>query len=160
MKREHLNESTARHIYDIRLNQYGPYNIRYDRSGRSVILYGNRGHVSVLNCHEIAMNFEIHLNETIRDATFLHNDSMFALAQEKHVYFYDDTGAEIHKLDNHIEPFAVQFLPYHWLLASIGRSGYLMYTDISTGYFVSKHSTRLVFKVEPLLWKPPLESVK
>lgn len=143
LKYKHLNEGNARQIFDLKLDQYGPYGMSYDRSGRSGILYGRRGHVALMNCQQLSLSCEMHLNETIRDATFLHNDSMFALAQKKHVYIYDDNGAEIHHMDDHHDPFALQFLPYHWLLASIGRTGYLQYTDTSMGKFVSSHRTRL-----------------
>lgn len=143
LKHKHLSENNARQIFDLRLHQYGPYGMSYDRSGKMGILYGKRGHISLMDCQELSLGCEFHLNETVRDATFLHNDSMFALAQKKHVYIYDDNGAEIHKLENHTDPFALQFLPYHWLLASVGRTGYLMYTDTSTGNFVSKHRTRM-----------------
>ena len=143
LKHKHLSENNARHIFDLNLSQYGPYGMSYDRSGKMGILYGKRGHISLMDCQLLSLGCEFHLNETVRDATFLHNDTMFAIAQQKHVYIYDNNGAEIHKLDHHMDPFALQFLPYHWLLASIGRTGYLMYTDTSTGSFVSKHRTRL-----------------
>ncbi len=53
--------------------------------------------------------------------------TMFAVAQRKAVYIYDETGMELHCLRNHVEPFRLQFLPYHFLLASVGRTGYLKY---------------------------------
>ena len=69
--------------------------------------------------------------------------TLFAAAQTGHVYIYDNHGTEIHKLSDHTDPFALQFLPYHWLLASVGRGGWLKYQDTSTGALVSKHRTRL-----------------
>jgi len=143
LKHKHLSENNARQIFDLRLENYGPYGMSYDRSGKMGVLYGKRGHISLMNCQELSLDCEFHLNEIVRDATFLHNDNMFALAQKKHVYIYDNKGAEIHKMENHTDPHALQFLPYHFLLASIGRAGYLMYTDTSTGNFVSKHRTCL-----------------
>ena len=143
LKYKYLSENNAKQIFDLTLEQYGPYGMSYDRSGKCGLLYGKRGHVSILNCQQLSLNCEMNVNEIVRDATFLHNDSMFALAQKKHVYIYDDTGAEIHHMEGHQDPFALQFLPYHWLLASIGRAGYLTYTDTSTGQFISKHRTRL-----------------
>ena len=32
---------------------------------------------------------------------------------------YDQNGVELHKLSNHIEPTRLEFLPFHWLLASV-----------------------------------------
>jgi U3 small nucleolar RNA-associated protein 7 len=93
-------------------------------------------------------------NERIRDVTFLHNFTMYAAAQQNHVYIYDGTtGAEIHCLTEHGDPFNLTYLPYHWLLASVGRMGYLKYHDTSTGSLVSTHRTRLgpstTLKVNP-----------
>ena len=69
---------------------------------------------------------------------------MFALAEKKHVFIYDTaSGAEVHRLDDHIDPMALQFLPHHWLLSSVGRAGWLKYTDTSTGNKVSEHRTKV-----------------
>lgn len=50
---------------------------------------------------------------------FLHDQSHFAVAQKKYVFIYDRDGVELHQLKSHIEPTRLEFLPYHWLLASI-----------------------------------------
>ena len=50
---------------------------------------------------------------------------------------------EIHKLKAHISPSRLEFLPYHWLLASVGSAGYLKYQDTSTGQLVAEHRTAL-----------------
>mmetsp|Transcript_23484 Transcript_23484/g.41662 ORF Transcript_23484/g.41662 Transcript_23484/m.41662 type:complete len:384 (+) Transcript_23484:1-1152(+) len=68
---------------------------------------------------------------------------MVAVAQTNHVYIYDDAGTEIHKLNDHQDPMALDFLPYHWLLTSVGRTGHLKYQDTSTGELVSHHATKL-----------------
>lgn len=143
----HLSEVNARQIFDLSLKHYGPYSMKYDRSGKTGVLYGQQGHVALMNCQNLSLECEFHLNnnsqEKIRDATFLHNDTLFALAQKKNVFIYDNKGAEIHMLKEHQDPLALQFLPYHWLLASTGRAGYLTYHDTSTGSLVSQHRTRL-----------------
>lgn len=143
LKRSHLDEQTARHIFDLKLDHYGPYGMSYDRSGRCGVLHGNRGHIALMDCHTLGLKTEFHLNETVRDATFLHNTTMFALAQKNHAFIYDDAGVEIHRMSDHNDPFRLQFLPYHWLLVTVGRAGWLKYHDTSTGRLVSQHRTKL-----------------
>lgn len=145
LKLHHLDEQTARHIYDLNLNPHlAPYGFKYDRSGRTSVLYGERGHVAVMDNHTQSLVTEFHVlqKERLRDACFLHNSSLLAVAQTNHVYIYDDTGAEVHKLNDHIDPFALTYLPHHWLLCSIGRAGWLKYHDTSTGELVSQHRTQ------------------
>ena len=62
-----------------------------------------------------------------RDVVFLHNMSYHAVAQKKYVYIYDAKGTELHCLKSHLQPRALEFLPYHFLLASVGDTGYLKY---------------------------------
>ena len=77
---------------------------------------GKRGHVSIIDQHSLALKTEFFVNETVRDACFLHNGTMAAVAQEKNVFIYDDNGVEIHRLDGHKRVGGMEFLPYHWLL--------------------------------------------
>lgn len=116
LNNEHLEENIARNIYDLDLNQYGPYKMTYDRSGRYALLAGKRGHVSVIDQHTMALSTEFFVEDTIRDACFLHSGSMMAVSQGKVVYIYDEEGTEIHRLDGHRKVGGMEFLPYHWLL--------------------------------------------
>lgn len=155
LKNHHLHEGAARQIFDLSLPHHGPYGAVYDRSGRNALLYGKRGHVALLDCDDLALKCEFYVtngngsnagagaDEVVRDAVFLHNHTLFALAQKRHVYIYDDKGAEIHHLADHKDPFALEFLPYHWLLASVGRTGWLHYHDTSTGTIVAQHRTKM-----------------
>jgi U3 small nucleolar RNA-associated protein 7 len=63
------------------------------------------------------------VRETVRDVTFLHNETFWAAAQRKYVYIYDKRGLEVHCLRDHGEASALDFLPYHFLLTSIGDAG-------------------------------------
>jgi len=143
LKYEHLDEQTARQVFNLELEHYGPYKMNYSRSGRHGILYGRAGHVAMMDCHQLSLVSEIHLNETVHDGTFLHNETLHALAQKDKVFIYDNKGAEIHCMKEHSQPLALQFLPYHFLLASVGRVGVLRYHDTSTGSLVSQHRTKL-----------------
>lgn len=146
----HLHEQTSEQIYDLNLTDYAPYSVCYDRPGRHMLLTGRTGHVAIMDALTRTLKRELFLTDNgtstndIRSATFLHNSSMFALAEKKHVFIYDSaTGAEIHRLNDHIDPLCLDFLPYHWLLCSVGRAGWLKYTDTSTGTKVSEHRTKL-----------------
>lgn len=143
LKHEHLDENVARNIYDLELNAYGPYKLRYDRSGRYAVMAGARGHVSVIDQHTLALQTEFFVEDSIRDVCFLHNGSMMAVSQEKNVFIYDEEGTEIHRLDGHRRVGGMEFLPYHWLLATIGNTGVLQYQDTSTGNLVSQHRTKM-----------------
>lgn len=142
LKREHLDPETARHIFDLGLHQSAPYGLKYDRSGRHSIMYGQKGHLALMDCHQQSLVTEFYVHERVRDACFLHNFTLFAAAQKNHAYIYDHNGAEVHRLGDHSDPMALEFLPYHWLLASIGRAGFLKYQDTSTGELVSTHRTK------------------
>jgi U3 small nucleolar RNA-associated protein 7 len=79
----------------------------------------------------------------VRDAKWLNNEQRFAVAQKKYVYIYDSAGVEIHCLKKHIEVTNMEFLPYHYLLATVGNPGYLKYQDISTGQMVIEIPTKM-----------------
>ena len=97
------------------------------------------------------------MKETVRAVQWLHNETMFAAAQKRTLYIYDQAGTEaccvvrvasahprqIHVLDKHIDVNRLEFLPYHFLLASVGNAGYLKYQDTSTGRLVGELRTKL-----------------
>lgn len=142
LKRDHLDEQTSKQIYNLSL-PYFPYGCKYDRSGRYSVIYGQRGHVAIMDAHNLNLHTEFHVQERVRDACFLHNFSMLAVAQTNHLFIYDDKGTEVHKLTDHQDPFALDFLPHHWLLTSVGRQGLLRFQDTSTGQLVCQHKTKL-----------------
>lgn len=132
---------TSRKMFELSLPELGGYRIDYSRNGRYLLLGGAKGHLAVLDWTKYKMLSEVQVQEAIRDIKFLHNHTMFAVAQKKYVFIYDHKGTEIHCLKRHQQPTRLEFLPYHFLLASIGRSGYLKYQDTSTGELVSEHRT-------------------
>ncbi|KAG1842861.1 BING4CT-domain-containing protein [Suillus subalutaceus] len=117
----------------------GPYRSRYSRNGRHLAIVGNMGHVATFDWQTGTMHAELQLQETL----FLQDQSFFAVAQKKYVFIYDRDGVELHRLKAHIEPTRLEFLPYHWLLASVGNNGFLKYQDTSTGHIVAEHRTKL-----------------
>src|SRR6201996_177078 len=120
----------------------GPYVSDYTRNGRGLLLAGRKGHIATCEWRAGKPGCELHLNETVRDAKWLHNDQYFAVAQKKHTYIYDHAGVEIHCLRKYVEATHLEFLPYHFLLAGIENSGMLRYTDTSTGQIVAELATR------------------
>ena len=133
---------TANKIFDLKLEGLGPYVLDYARNGRGLLLAGRKGHVSTVDWRNGEIGCELQLKETVRDAKWLHNTQYFAVAQKRSVFIYDHAGVEIHCLEKHVEPTHLQFLPYHFLLASIGNAGYLKYIDTSTGRMIMEMPTK------------------
>ncbi|KAF9561588.1 BING4CT-domain-containing protein [Agrocybe pediades] len=121
----------------------GPYRSRYSRNGRHLAIAGRTGHVSTFDWQTGTVHAELQLQETCRDITFLQDHSFFAVAQKKYAFIYDRDGVEVHCLKGHIEPTRLEFLPYHWLLATVGNPGYLKYQDTSTGQLLVEHRTKM-----------------
>jgi U3 small nucleolar RNA-associated protein 7 len=138
-----VDVATSRKVLDLALNEFGPYRTRFTRNGRHLLFGGARGHIALVNWQDYSVTSEWHVKETVRDVTPLHSFEMVAVAQRRHAYIYDSTGMEIHCLRSHLEPNRLEFLPYHWLLASVGRTGFLKYTDTSTGKLVVELRTKL-----------------
>ncbi|KAH7015530.1 small nucleolar ribonucleoprotein complex subunit [Ilyonectria destructans] len=134
---------TAQKRFDLKLDALGPYNFDYSRNGRDLLLAGRKGHVATMDWRDGKLGCELQLNETVRDAKWLHNNQYFAVAQKKYVYIYDHNGVELHTLKKHQEVSQMEFLPYHFLLATIGAVGILKYQDTSTGQLVAEIPTRL-----------------
>lgn len=141
----HLDLSTtAKASFRLDLEQSGlsPYTKAiFSRSSRSLLVSSRRGHVSVTEWRKAKLSTELHLNETVRSATFLHNDAFFATAQKQYAYIYDSSGAQVHVLRKHRNPGRMVFLPYHLLLATASHptapESDLKYTDTSTGEIIS-----------------------
>lgn len=138
-----VEQGAARKAFDLQLPDLGPYCAAYTRAGRHMLLGGARGHLAVMEWQRGHLTCEVQVKETTRAVTFLHNELFFAAAQKKYVYIYDKRGLEVHCLREHTEPAALEFLPHHFLLASVGEPGVLHYQDTSTGAIVAQHRTRL-----------------
>ncbi|KAF8759891.1 BING4CT protein [Rhizoctonia solani] len=124
--------ATGRREWKWDLGPYRPYGRRWPK-----------GHVITSEWQENKIHSEIQLRETVRDITFLQDHTMYAVAQKKYAFIYDQNGVELHRLKSIVEPTRLEFLPYHWLLASIGNAGYLKYLDTSTGTMVAEQRTKL-----------------
>jgi U3 small nucleolar RNA-associated protein 7 len=137
---------TAKKSFDLRLDGLGPYDVcDYSRNGRDLLIAGRKGHVATFDWRDGKLGCELQLNETIRDARWLHtsNQKNFAVAQKKCVYIYSGDGVEMHQLKTHSEATHLEYLPYHFLLSSVSTAGIIRYTDVSTGQSLAQLYTKL-----------------
>lgn len=130
-------------MLDLRMEATGPYSLDWSRNGRHLLMGGRAGHLSVVDVLRNKPVCEAFVGETVRDVRFLYDHGMFAAAQKKHIFLYNGDGAEVHRLRSHVRPSRLEYLPYHYLLCSVGQGGWLKYQDVSTGDLVSEHRTKL-----------------
>ncbi|KAF1851641.1 U3 snoRNP-associated protein Utp7 [Cucurbitaria berberidis CBS 394.84] len=145
IKRE-VGVETAKKSFELRLDNLGPYDVcEYSRNGRDLLIAGRKGHVATFDWRDGKLGCELQLNETVRDARWLHtsNQKNFAVAQKKCVFIYSGDGVEMHRLNFHSEATHLEYLPYHFLLASVSTAGILRYTDVSTGQSLPTMFTKL-----------------
>mmetsp|Transcript_44084 Transcript_44084/g.71432 ORF Transcript_44084/g.71432 Transcript_44084/m.71432 type:complete len:611 (+) Transcript_44084:83-1915(+) len=122
---------------------FGPYSCSFTRNGQHLLVGGKKGHVALLHCESMEIAAELHLKENVRSVQTLHNFTMFAVAQKKYTYIYDNQGVEIHCIKKQKNPLHLDFLPYHYMLVSAGDRGELSYRDISYGIQVAEHKTHM-----------------
>jgi U3 small nucleolar RNA-associated protein 7 len=93
--KEHLPNDNVNNIFDVDL-EHGPYYVDYTRNGKYLLLGGKKGHLSILDWKEKSLVTEFSVNERIRDVQFMQDEKLFAVAQKKYTYIYDNNGLEIH----------------------------------------------------------------
>lgn len=138
-----VDESTANKAFQLDLKEFGPYTLDYSRNGTHLLIGGEKGHVASMDWRKGELRAELHLGETVNAVKYLHNEQFFAVAQKKYTFIYDHEGTEVHRLKQHVEIKHLEFLPYHYLLATSGNSGFLKYQDTSTGVLVNEIRTKL-----------------
>ncbi|CAB1336148.1 unnamed protein product [Coregonus sp. 'balchen'] len=127
---------------DLAQKQNARYDLMLPEDAGHLLLGGRRGHVTSLDWQSKQLMCEMNVMETVNDVKWLHSEALFAVAQKKWLYIYDNKGIELHCIRKFNDVLRMQFLPYHFLLATASATGFLQYLDVSVGKEVAAICTK------------------
>jgi U3 small nucleolar RNA-associated protein 7 len=84
-----MDLQTVRKVFDLNLDQLGPYTTDYSRNGRHLLIAGEKGHVALMDWTQKYLLTELHLNETCRDAMYSFLSPPFNLMQYQNIIISD-----------------------------------------------------------------------
>lgn len=117
----------------------GPYCLDYTRNGRFMLCGGEQGEFASFDWQAGRLGCQVDLRATgeqterVRDVCFLQNETIMAVAQANYVYIYDGRGVELHRLKKCSQVKALEYLPYHFLLASVSEDNLIRWQDTTCG---------------------------
>lgn len=128
--------------FELKLDKLGPYKCKYFKSGRYLLLGGKLGHVAAFDWVTKDLLCEFNVRETVHSVQWLHVPSMFAVAQKNWVHMYDKDGIELNVIKSMYRVTHLDFLEYHFLLASASDKGYVTWKDITIGKDIASFPTK------------------